>query len=507
MCERAVPQVTQNYGEFAIVIAAQVDDTSQTAHYWDLVHARGRVAYFISTRYLQKVLKPILKLGPTDAAAQILLEDAHAAALTIPEACSEPQQQQHQKQLQRRWRVAQPLAPLSHTLLELMCGSRPTHVRLLQSEAVATYVGIDASQRALSLAREACRRQIFTVELFRSGTMHAAGGAAEGVIGAAEAGPRTTTATCVHELLGRCMLLRNDCRMLSEELPLLQSRFVLLVAGLDDIIARSTTDNTDARGPCDEALLQVLHSAAFALPVGGTLLLVEPTKHFPELLLSLYKALQHPVLSCRLLMCEAAELVGPARDVLLLRLRRHTDASECMRALEHFHATDVARLAARKAFRRGLQGALEAPQAVQQAMPLCHRLSLVQQAEEMAFLLCQACNEGNIFATTKLLALGAEVNYSTTNNSTTAYPLCAAVAAGDPHLVDLLIRHGAKPTGSPYDDPLSVAAELLLRDAVAAGLCLPDEFKCTGCNSVEEKHIAAYSSGGPTRLLTNLALW
>lgn len=103
----------------------------------------------------------------------------------------------------------------------------------------------------------------------------------------------------------------------------------------------------------------------------------------------------------------------------------------------------------------------------------------------------QACNEGNIFATTKLLALGAEVNYSTTNNSTTAYPLCAAVAAGDPHLVDLLIRHGAKPTGSPYDDPLSVAAELLLRDAVAAGLCLPDEFKCTGCNSVEEKHIAA----------------
>lgn len=73
------------------------------------------------------------------------------------------------------------------------------------------------------------------------------------------------------------MLLSHDCRMLSEELPLLQSRFILLVAGLDDIIARSTTDNTDSRGPCDEAVLQVLHSAAFALPVGGTLLLIEPT--------------------------------------------------------------------------------------------------------------------------------------------------------------------------------------------------------------------------------------
>lgn len=66
-------------------------------------------------------------------------------------------------------------------------------------------------------------------------------------------------------------------------------------------------------------------------------------KHFPELLLSLYKALQHPVLCCRLLLCEAAELVGPSRDVLLLRMRRHTDTSECMRALERFHATDVAR--------------------------------------------------------------------------------------------------------------------------------------------------------------------
>ncbi|CDI75128.1 hypothetical protein, conserved [Eimeria praecox] len=464
----------------AIVCTPQVEDTTGTAQYWDLVHARGRVAYFISTRSLQKVLKPILKLGAYDAAAQVLLEDAHAAALATHEPCNEPRQQQ--KQQQGRRRVARPLAPLSHTLLELMCGSRPTHVRLLQSGAVATYVGIDASQRALHLAREACRRQLCTEE-----PSPAAGSAAEAVAGMPAARPRARTAGCVHEDMGSCILLRHDCRMLSEELPLLQSRFVLLVAGLDDIIARSTTDNTDARGPCDEALLQVLHSAAYALPVGGTLLLIEPTKHFPELLLSLYKALQHPVLCCRLLLCEAAELVGPSRDVLLLRLRRHTDASECMRALEHFHATDVARLATRKAFRRGLQEALEAPQAVQHAMPLCYRLSLVQQAEEMAFLLCQACRKGDFLATTKLLALGAEVNCR--GNNTT--PLNAAVAAGAPQLVDLLIRHGAKPTGGPYGDPLSIAAETLLQEAITAGLSLPEDLKCVGNNSAGKKPTAA----------------
>lgn len=115
---------------------------TRTAQYWDLVHARGRVAYFISTRSLKRVLKPILKLRAADAAAQVLLEDAHAASLATHEPSSElTQQQQHQKQkkLQRRRRVARPLAPLSHTLLELMCGSRPTHVSLGSSVCPAVH--------------------------------------------------------------------------------------------------------------------------------------------------------------------------------------------------------------------------------------------------------------------------------------------------------------------------------------------------------------------------------
>ena len=143
-------------------------------------------------------------------------------------------------------------------------------VRLLHEGSVSSYVGVDASQRALDLAREACRQQA------PSSSAEAAEVAAA-TPGGRSSGPPADTAACVHEVLEICSLLRHDCRVLSEELPLLQSRFVLLVAGLDDIIARSTTDNTDAQAPCDEALLQVLHSAAFALPIGGTLLLIEPT--------------------------------------------------------------------------------------------------------------------------------------------------------------------------------------------------------------------------------------
>ncbi|CDJ36085.1 uncharacterized protein EMH_0032130 [Eimeria mitis] len=480
-----------------IICITQGEDATRTAQYWDLVHARGRVAYFISTRSLQKVLKPIVKLGSADAAAQVLLEDAHIAALRAHEPCGELKQQQQQRQRQpQRRHVARPPIPLSHTLLELMCGSRPTHLRLLQNGAVTAYVGIDVSQRALHLAREACRRQLSAGEPPNSGASFA-GAAQESAARASAAGPLAKTAACVHEVLGSCTLLRHDCRMLSEELPLLQSRFILLVAGLDDIIARSTTDNTDARGPCDEALLQVLHSAAFALPVGGTLLLLEPMKHFPELLLSLYKALQHPVLCCRLLLCEAAELVGPSRDVFLLRLRRHTDASECMRALEKFHATDVARLATRKPFRRGLQGALEAPQAVQHAMPLCYRLSLVQQAKELSFLLCQVQDiEGATMSEEQELEPNMDksryqVNCSGNSNTTTVSPLHAAVAAGNPQLVDLLIRHGAQPTGGLFEDPLSVAADMLLQEAVTAGLSLPEDLNCTGSSSTGVRPSAA----------------
>ncbi|CDJ37155.1 hypothetical protein, conserved [Eimeria tenella] len=450
-----------------------MDDTAPTAQYWDLVHGRGRVAYFISTRSLQKILKPILRLSATDAAAQVLLEGAHTAALTVHAPRNSTSQRQAPKEQQKRCRrIAQSLAPVSHTLLELMCGSRPTHVRLLHTCAVSGYVGVDTSQRALHLAREACKLQTFTAAAQSSRKLVSTAPKTSATEPAAAA-----AAKCVHEGLGSCMLLSHDCRMLSEELPLLQSRFILLVAGLDDIIARSTTDNTDSRGPCDEAVLQVLHSAAFALPVGGTLLLIEPTKHCPELLLSLYKALQHPVFCCRLLLCERAELVGPSRDVLLLRLRRHADASRCIRALEHLHASDIARLAVRKPFRCNLRGALEAPQAVQQAVPLCYRLSLIQQAEEMAFLLLQACREGNFLATTKLLGLGADVNRSS-NGSISEPPLHAAIAAGAPDLVNLLIRHGAQPTESTQGDTASLAAELLLQEAVDAGLCLPEDLGC-----------------------------
>ena len=159
----------------------------------------------------------------------------------------------------------------------------PMQVRLLHDGTVAAYVGIDASQRALQLAREACSQQSSssscTASVVRSptATTTSATAAAAAATAAAATAAAATAGSCVHESLGSCLLVRRDCRLLSEELPLLQSRFILLVAGLDDLIARSTIDNADAQGPCDEALLQVLHSAAHALPIGGTLLLIEPT--------------------------------------------------------------------------------------------------------------------------------------------------------------------------------------------------------------------------------------
>ncbi|OEH74365.1 hypothetical protein cyc_00830 [Cyclospora cayetanensis] len=391
----------------------QAEETTKTAHYWDLVHGRGRVAYFLSTRSLLKIIKPILKQEGLEAAAQVLMEDAHAAALASV-ACGSALQQDHAPQYRhQRERVVKRSLPRSHTLLEFMCGSRPTHVS-----------------------------SFFPLLL---------------LVG---------DGTC---MLGGHFLMHLSLFFLLD--LVLRCPF----SGLDDIIARSTTDNTDAQGPCDEALLQVLHSAAYALPIGGILLLIEPTKHAPELLLSLYKALQHPVLACRFLLCEGAELVGPSNDVLLLRLRRHTDAAECMQALEHFHTNNIVKMAAKKPFRSCLSDALEAPQSVQQAMPLLHRLSLIQQADELAFLLLQASKEGDLLAATKLLALGADVNHGSTGSES---PLHAAIAAGAPQLVDLLFRHGAEAMEGPSGCPLLHAAELLLQEAVSAGFKLPQELEC-----------------------------
>lgn len=70
---------------------------------------------------------------------------------------------------------------------------------------------------------------------------------------------------------------------------------------------------------------------------------VTASKHAPELLQSLYKALQHPVLCCRWLLIEGGELIGPSRDVMFLRLRRHTNADLCREALNSFHTHVVPR--------------------------------------------------------------------------------------------------------------------------------------------------------------------
>ncbi|KAL8444036.1 hypothetical protein Emag_005689 [Eimeria magna] len=434
-------------------------EATRTSEYWDLVHGKGRVAYFLSTRDLHRLLKPFLRQSPADAAAQLLLEDAHAAALPCCHSHERQQQMQKQKQLLR---IAEPLAPLSQSLLELMCGSRPTHVRLLHGGTVSAYVGIDASQRALQLAREACKQQT------SSRTRAACGGsgmpteAATVGLPRAEEGRGNSCCCCMHEEAGNCFLLHRDCRLLSEELPLLQCRVVLVVAGLDDIIARSTTDNADCRGPCDEALLQVLHSAAHALPVGGTLLLVEPTKHAPELLLSLYKALQHPVLCCRYLLCEGVELVGPSKEILFSKIRPlgltswlgmvapRLNIPPCCLAAAVLLSLVYFVLAGKKLLPQCLPGALEAPQ------------------------------EGDFLAATKLLALGADPNYRSSSNSSSSRsdssssmtsPLHAAVFCGDPQLVNLLMQHGA----AVSEEHLSLATELLAKEAAAAGLSVHND--------------------------------
>lgn len=95
----------------------------------------------------------------------------------------------------------------------------------------------------------------------------------------------------------------------------------------------------------------------------------------------------------------------------------------------------------------------------------------------------QACREGNFLATTKLLALGADVNRSS-NGSISEPPLHAAITAGAPDLVNLLIRHGAQPTESIQGDTASLAAELLLQEAVDAGLCLPEDLCCASSSDI-----------------------
>lgn len=64
---------------------------------------------------------------------------------------------------------------------------------------------------------------------------------------------------------------------MSEGLPLLCSSSLLLVAGIDDLLSRSSNDNADSCAPCEDNLLLLLHSAAHAMTPGARLFLFEPT--------------------------------------------------------------------------------------------------------------------------------------------------------------------------------------------------------------------------------------
>ena len=61
-------------------------------------------------------------------------------------------------------------------------------------------------------------------------------------------------------------------------------------------------------------------------------------------------------------------------------------------------------------------------------------------------------------------------------------------------MVDLLLRHGAHATEDGSGDVLSLAVNLLLREALAGGLSLPQDLECTGGSSAPATEPAAADS-------------
>ncbi|EPT31604.1 ankyrin repeat-containing protein [Toxoplasma gondii ME49] len=279
------------------------------------------------------------------------------------------------------------------SLVELMCGGRGNQIPFLSpiSPLFRSYVGIDVSDRALSLSR--CGSSSLPSSSSRSSCQSSSS--------------LSVTRTAALERANKCRFLLQDCASLGDDLPLLKTNFALVVAGLDDLLVRNFTEVVEDTEGAEE-VEAVLASAAAVLCVGGRLLALEPTRHLGDLLLAVTKALLSPSGTVRFLRLLRIKVVGSVAALLFRRESASFAADQNLDALRAFYRKQIRPLAALPAL--GLDAARLDVDDLRTRLPLLQHLARVQATVELSFLLLQACLSGNLEAAALLLARGADPN-------------------------------------------------------------------------------------------------
>ncbi|RQX67527.1 ankyrin repeat-containing protein [Toxoplasma gondii CAST] len=212
------------------------------------------------------------------------------------------------------------------SLVELMCGGRGNQIPFLSpiSPLFRSYVGIDVSDRALSLSR------------FGSSSLPSSSSRSS----CQSSSSLSVTRTAALERANKCRFLLQDCASLGDDLPLLKTNFALVVAGLDDLLVRNFTEVVEDTEGAEE-VEAVLASAAAVLCVGGRLLALEPTRHLGDLLLAVTKALLSPSGTVRFLRLLRIKVVGSVAALLFRRESASFAADQNLDALRAFYRKQI----------------------------------------------------------------------------------------------------------------------------------------------------------------------
>ncbi|KFG43999.1 ankyrin repeat protein [Toxoplasma gondii p89] len=207
-----------------------------------------------------------------------------------------------------------------------MCGGRGNQIPFLSpiSPLFRSYVGIDVSDRALSLSR------------FGSSSLPSSSSRSS----CQSSSSLGVTRTAALERANKCRFLLQDCASLGDDLPLLKTNFALVVAGLDDLLVRNFTEVVEDTEGAEE-VEAVLASAAAVLCVGGRLLALEPTRHLGDLLLAVTKALLSPSGTVRFLRLLRIKVVGSVAALLFRRESASFAADQNLDALRAFYRKQI----------------------------------------------------------------------------------------------------------------------------------------------------------------------
>ncbi|CBZ50493.1 putative ankyrin repeat-containing protein [Neospora caninum Liverpool] len=366
-----------------------VPTPSKTRLYWNAVFEEtAESQYFISSRRVRQLVEELLLRTPgapaSSAESQNLLE-ALVSLSVFGDAKQPHALAAGGPFVPRRARTA--------SLVELMCGGRGNQISFLSplSPLFRAYVGIDVSDRALSLSRSASSPASSSSPSSPSSPSSSSSPPSSSfrcpsLCSSAASSAAGLSRTEALEKANKCRFLLQDCASLGDDLPLLKTAFALLIAGLDDLLVRNSSDfGEEAEGA--EEVDAVLASAGAVLCVGGRLLVLEPTRHLPDLLLAVTKALLSPSGAARFLQLAR---VAVADSVVAFLFRRESAAfagERSIEALRAFYARHIRPLAALPAL--GLDASRLDVDDLRTRLPLVQHLARIQATAELSFLLLQ----------------------------------------------------------------------------------------------------------------------